>query len=128
MGDKMHRKFQTSFSNLGQEAISLIVFLAVCVVALAFSAFNSWTMTPLRLLTIVSSLGLALTLGMTLVQQNAFLNEPQILVFIALAVGFAVVATFTGTAWIVWLLFAFQCFIAWLLLWFSIAFQTTTLF
>lgn len=124
----MHRQFQTSFSNLGQEAINLIVFLAICVVALTFSAFNSWTMTPLRLLTIVSSLGLALTLGMTLIQQNAFLHEPQLLLFIALAVGFAVVATFTGSALIVWLLFAFQCFIAWLLLWFSIAFENTVLF
>lgn len=124
----MHRQFQTSFSNLGQEAISLIVFLTICVVALAFSAFNSWTMTPLRLLTIISSLGLALTLGMTLIQQNAFLNEPQVLLFIALAVGFAVVATFTGSALIVWLLFAFQCFMAWLLLWFSIAFENTVLF
>lgn len=128
MGDKMHRQFQTTFSNLSQEAINLIAFLTICVVALGISAFNNWTMTPLRLLTIISSLGLALTLGMTLIQQNAFLNEPQALLFIALAVAFAVVATFTGSALIVWLLFAFQCFVAWLLLWFSISFENVVLF
>lgn len=128
MDGKMYRYFQSSLPGLGQEAINLIVFMMICAVALGFSALNNWTVAPLRLLIIMSSLGIALTWGVTLIQQEAFLHEPQVLLFIALAVSAAIVATFTSSILIVWCLFAIQCFVAWLMLWFSLAFQSNSLF
>lgn len=124
----MQRHLQSSLSSLGPESISLIAFLMICTLALIFSALNSWTTTPLRLLAIFGPLAMAATLGISLFQQSAFLFESQVVVFIALGVAGAAMATVTNSTRVIWLLFAVQCFSAWLLLWFSLAFENTNLF